>query len=579
MTKLVGLTLLINLLFLLPLIRPSQAGSGKISPDLLAKTANGGETEFFVLLSEQADLSGAAALRGKAKTRYVFEQLQATAQRSQRPLRAWLERQAVPYRAFYISNALLLSGDQKLVFALAGRAEVAYLESNPAWPRLDLPPTPPPLPARNQLAVEVNLSYVKADAVWAQGYTGQGVVIGGQDTGYAWQHPALLSSYRGWDGSAALHDYNWHDSIHTASSICGSDSSQPCDDNNHGTHTMGIALGHDGGNNQIGMAPDAEWIGCRNMDEGWGSPASYLECFEFFLAPYPLGGSPTEGVPELAPDVTINSWSCPEFEGCAWQTLQAAVEAQRAAGIMTVVAAGNGNDQCTGLDTPPGIYDAAYSIGALQTGSDQLAAFSKRGPVTVDGSNRLKPDLAAPGTSIRSSLRNGGYGSLSGTSMATPHVAGAVALLWSAVPNLKNNIAATEAVLNQGAVHLSTTDCHSQGWPNNLYGYGRLDVLAALDLAKVATAHFSHTEAVLSSPIDFLNLTTGLLPITSTWDFGDGAIITFTGSATESVRHSYLAEGAYSIVLTTSNAFGQSVFSRSVTVYRPKRYYLPLLQK
>lgn len=122
--------------------------------------------------------------------------------------------------------------------------------------------------------MEWNLQLVGADQVWALGATGQGVVIGGQDTGYDWDHPALIEQYRGWDGLSADHNYNWHDAIHSNSGFndCGADSPEPCDDNRHGTHTMGTMVGDDGAGNQVGMAPGAEWIGCRNMDEGVGTP-------------------------------------------------------------------------------------------------------------------------------------------------------------------------------------------------------------------------------------------------------------------------------------------------------------------
>jgi subtilisin family serine protease len=121
-----------------------------------------------------------------------------------------------------------------------------------------------------------------------------------------------------------------------------------------------------------------------------------------------------------------------------------------------------------------------YTVGALKTGTDVIAGFSSRGPVTIDGSNRRKPDISAPGTAIRSSTGDGGYGSLQGTSMAAPHVAGAVALLWSARPELKNQITLTEQLLDDSAVHLGSTACGDAGWPNNTFGYGRLDIQAAM---------------------------------------------------------------------------------------------------
>jgi serine protease AprX len=318
--------------------------------------------------------------------------------------------------------------------------------------------------------------------VWALGFTGQGIVVAGADTGIRWTHTALRPHYRGWDGSTADHDYNWHDSIHSGGGVCGPDSLQPCDDNGHGTHTIGTAIGDDGGTNQIGMAPGAKWIGCRNMDQGNGTPATYIECMEFFLAPYPVGGDPSQGDPTLAPDITTNSWGCPPSEGCSAGTLQAAVEAQRAAGIMMVVAAGNSGPACATVVDPPSLYDACYTVGALSTGTDNIASFSSRGPVLIDGSNRLKPDITAPGTSTRSSYRTSdtAYASLSGTSMATPHIAGAVALLWSARPEFRDDLEATEAALNSAAAHILSALCGDPGPPNNVYGWGRVDVLAAV---------------------------------------------------------------------------------------------------
>ncbi len=171
--------------------------------------------------------------------------------------------------------------------------------------------------------------------------------------------------------------------------------------------------------------------------------------------------------------------------------MQAAVEAQRAAGIMTVVSAGNdGYLGCSSIAEAPALYDAAYTVGSTDE-NDGLSGFSGRGPVTVDGSSRVKPDIVAPGRNIRSSLPGGGYGTKQGTSMAAPHIAGAAALLWSAVPQLVYDLEATETYLNQAASDIPSTLCESSGVPNNLYGWGLLDIHAAVQSAQIDLGHLN----------------------------------------------------------------------------------------
>jgi subtilisin family serine protease len=473
--------------------RASVPWMTKVDPALLADTADGATAEFLVVLVEQADLSGAARLIDKAdRGRYVYETLTAVAARTQAPLRTLLDRHGAAYRPYWVSNFIWVRGDQALVQALAARNEVHHVYANP-WQQVQLPtPTVAPGPRGTDLIVW-NIEIVRAPQVWAEGFTGQGVVIGGQDTGYQWDHPALRNKYRGWNGSAADHNYNWHDAIHEdlpqngSTNTCGFNLPAPCDDDGHGTHTMGTMVGDNGQGLQIGMAPGAKWIGCRNMDEGLGSPATYAECFEWFIAPYPVGGDPfTDGDPVRAPDVINNSWSCPQSEGCvAPDVLQAVVEAVRAAGILTVQSAGNGGPNCSTISTPAAIYDASFTVGATDD-QNLITGFSSRGPVTADGSGRLKPDIVAPGQGIESSVPGNSYAFLSGTSMAAPHVAGLVALLISAEPDLAGRVSALEEVMTQSALNIKTTEgCGTDttgSVPNNVYGWGRIDALAAYEL-------------------------------------------------------------------------------------------------
>ncbi len=411
--------------------------------------------------------------------------LRQTAESSQAGLRAWLDERGAPHQPFYIVNAILVEGTRELVEQLSARPDVLRIEPNPEI--VNPLPAASPEATEAPTAIEWGVDRTNAPVLWDLGVTGQGIVVAGQDTGIDWDHPALKSHYRGWNGSVADHDYNWHDSIRgVTGNPCGNDSVEPCDDHGHGTHTIGTVAGDDGGGNQIGMAPGARWIGCRNMDRGIGTPARYLECLEFFLAPYPVGGTPAEGDPAKAPDVTNNSWTCPPDEGCSWDTLKTAIEAQRAAGIMTVASAGNEGSACGTVQDPPALYDASYTVGST-TSSNGLSSFSSRGPAVnnLGDPTLMKPDIVAPGSSVRSSLPGGGYGTMSGTSMAGPHVAGAVALTWAARPDLKNNLNATENLLNVIATPLPAIVEGCGGnyvdGPNNSWGHGLLNLESVVD--------------------------------------------------------------------------------------------------
>ena len=489
--------------------RASAAWATKVDESLLQATADAAAAEFLIVLNTQADLSGAAALRGKtARGEYVYQTLTAVASRTQAPVRAILDAHDATYRSYWIHNMIWVSGDRELVRLMASRPDVSHVYAN-EWQSIDLPkPTTPSVALRDLSPVLWNIALTNAPDLWAKDYYGQGVVIGGQDTGYEWQHPAIMTKYRGWDGQNANHDYNWHDAIHAedpnspAPNPCGLSTAAPCDDNGHGTHTMGTMVGEmpdsqTGIDNAkwIGMAPGAKWIGCRNMESDKGSPVTYAECYEWFIAPYPYGGdSFTDGDPSKAPHAINNSWSCPTSEGCtSVDILREVVEAVTAAGIVTVHSAGNSGSTCGSVSTPSAIYDASFTVGATYR-DDDIASFSSRGPVTADGSGRLKPDIVAPGVSIYSSYRNGQYETLSGTSMAGPHVAGLVALLISADPDLAGQVEEIERIIVQSGHHLLTRqgcgDDTPTSVPNNVYGWGRIDALTALSLVNARDYEF-----------------------------------------------------------------------------------------
>jgi subtilisin family serine protease len=327
-------------------------------------------------------------------------------------------------------------------------------------------------------AIEWNVNKVNAPAVWSLGFNGSGFVVAGADTGIQWDHPALKPHYRGLnsDGSAN-HNYNWWDAVHATGSKCGADSKVPCDDSGHGTHTVGTMVGADAtGTNQIGVAPGATWIGCRNMNAGNGSPVLYIECLQFFVAPTDLSGKNPD--PNKRPHVIGNSYGCPKSEGCVADSLQKAVDAVIAASIFMSVSAGNSGPSCSTVSDPPGTYANVFSVAALAYNSDAIASYSSRGPVPITGV--LKPDISAPGSQVRSAYPTNTYASLSGTSMASPHITGIIPLLWQAKSDLVRNIPETIRVLRESSHPLASTTCGGNTTQNNVFGAGGVDVLAAV---------------------------------------------------------------------------------------------------
>jgi subtilisin family serine protease len=478
-----------------------------IDPRVLQDAQGGKTASFLVTLDKKANLSTLSEnIPEDQRIAQAVNRLQITASQTQPEVIEKLEGLGVRYQAYWIANTIAVWGNLRQVEAIAQIPQVAAIEPNQSF---EIPNTQSSNSPENPNAVQWNIAAINAPQVWSAS-TGQGIVYATADTGVEWDHPILRDNYRGWNSTAqqADHNNNWWDAIHsvTHGSICPANSPAPCDDQGHGTHVTGIGVGING----YGVAPGAKWIGCRNMDNGFGMPSTYIECLQFFMAPWDLQKQNPN--PALHADIISNSYSCPVSEGCTIDNihvLRDAVDAVRAAGIFMSVSAGNNGNYspsdpqigCGTINEPPALEQAVFTVGSVDVYGN-IATTSSRGPVTIDGSNRFKPNIAAPGVGVKSSylLTKGSYATLSGTSMAAPHVAGAVALLWSAYPNLRGKVNQTEALLESTAVPKFTTQTcggdTATSHPNHVYGYGELDVYGAYQLFPLLT-HFLYLPIVL----------------------------------------------------------------------------------
>ncbi|WP_328404616.1 S8 family serine peptidase [Streptomyces sp. NBC_00390] len=445
-----------------PTLSPAER---KIEPALRVQLDEG-KAAFWVYLDSAADLSAAARQSSKAgKGEAVFRAKTEHAARTQAGLIKALDGVKAEYTSYWIVNALRVVGTEKLAGTLAQRPEVARIDAD------DKVTIPKPAKGDREGAVDAvewNIDRIKAPQVWDQfGVRGEGMVVANIDSGVDHQHPAVRGQYRGLGaGGAYDHNYNWFD----PAGVCAG--AAPCDNNDHGTHTMGTMVGDDGGANKIGVAPGAKWIAAKGCETSSCSEASLLASGQWIVAPTDLNRQNPR--PDLAPHIVNNSWGSSVHDD--WY--QQIVDTWRAAGIFPAFSNGNSGPSCA-TSGSPGDYTASYSSGAFDI-NNTIASFSSRG---AGPGGTIKPNIAAPGVNVRSSVRNGGYGSFSGTSMASPHTAATVALMWSAAPALEGDIAQTEALLDGTAVDTDNTTCGGTAADNNVFGEGRLDALAAVQAA------------------------------------------------------------------------------------------------
>jgi len=441
----------------------AQGGEGMvpIDPAVLAALETKGEATFWVLFREQADLSPAFAIRDwDDRGRFVSERLVATAEASQARVRALLVASGAELRPFWIANVIeVKTANRALPHLLAAHPEVAEIVAPPEvepiviFPGVEQPPTE---------SIGWNLGHIRANLVWSiYGVTGEGAVVGSIDSGVEYDHPALVEQYRGNLGGGVFdHNYNWFD----PALLCGNPSIEPCDTDGHGTATTSIAVGDDGGDNQIGVAPGARFI----MAASDWTPARVLAAMQWMMAPTDLNGQNPR--PDLRPQVVNNSWG--------WTTpstyFLAAVQAWLASGIFPVFAVGNEGPGC-GTERIPAGYLEAYAVGAHDS-NDFIASFSSRGPSPFGGT---KPDIVAPGVDIRMAFPGGSYVTFSATSFSTPHVTGTVALMVSLNPELVGKPETVRLHLDHSAIDRSDLTCGGDPGDNNVWGEGRLDAFDA----------------------------------------------------------------------------------------------------
>jgi len=435
----------------------------------------------LLLLKDEVNVKQAVvSVPFKERGQVVFDVLRAKAAATQPPVIKELELLGVEYKPYWIVNMIAVKANYSAILRAATHGAIANIHPNFEF-RVNLEtPDDDEIHVESPNAIEWNINRVNAPKVWELGFRGKGGVVAGADTGVQWEHPALKNQYRGFNAEtgAADHNYNWWDAVHATGSRCGANSRFPCDDSGHGTHTVGTMVGDDGAANQIGVAPDAKWVACRNMNAGLGTPQTYIECLQFFVAPTDLNGERHD--PAKRPHVIGNSYGCPPSEGCVADSLLKAVENVAFAGIFMSVSAGNSGPSCSTVDAPPGTYRQVFSVGALGANSNTIASYSSRGPVRTGGTELVKPEISAPGSSVRSAYPTNNYASLSGTSMASPHISGIIALLWTAKPELAFNVEASALLLQSTALPLASTACGGNSTQNNVYGSGAVDVLAAV---------------------------------------------------------------------------------------------------
>ncbi|MFI2649642.1 S8 family serine peptidase [Micromonospora fulviviridis] len=457
------------------------AAANKIASNLKDRFRTQPASDFWITFDTKADLAPAKKIANwTTRGQFVYDALQAAAKSSAASVSAELDAAGVKYTSYPLVNAVLVKGGtQKLALDVASVGQVAEIHATPQVALVEpveekVPADQAARPAAPKAAAGAGtttwgLDAIHAPQAWAMGATGAGITVSNLDSGVQFDHPALMHQYRGTKPDGTVdHNYNW---MATRGTCTGA----PCDDNGHGTHTMGTMVGDDG-TEHVGVAPDAQWIATNGCCDSSGVE-SLLRSGWWLLAPTDVNGNNPD--PSKRPHVINNSWG-QTVEHNFDDFFQAIDEAWSAAGIFSVWSSGNTTPYAA-CDTvsSPGSAESAYSVGAYDS-DGTLASFSRKGE---GEGGRIKPEISAPGVAVRSSYPNNSYVEMAGTSMAAPHVAGAVADLWSYDPTLIGQVEQTRRLLADSAVDVDDTECGGTADVNNKYGEGQLDLVRLLELA------------------------------------------------------------------------------------------------
>jgi subtilisin family serine protease len=460
------------------------APDDKIEVLLLERFATQKSTNFIVSFSAQADLAPAYRMSWKARGEYVVESLRNTAAQSQAGAKTLLDGAGLRYQTFLAGNELyVFSGNLEIATRLAYLPEVSRITATRIYyldPTVERPfgdvswagellagdllytvPASTGLESPSPEALAWGISYTQADQFWTTfGVQGDGIIVANIDTGVQWNHPALDQAYRR--------------PVILATRAAGGTHrifvGHFCDNQGHGTHTIGSMVGDDDPSllYQAGMAPNAQWIACKGCESNFCTDFALNTCADWILAP---GDDPAN-----RPHVVNNSWG--GGGGDAWYLSK--VNAWRAAGIFPAFSAGNAGSSCNTLGSP-GDYQQSFA-SAAHNSSGTIASFSSRGPSAFGHDPYTKPNIAAPGVAVCSSVPTNAWScAYNGTSMASPHSAGAVALLWSCNPALIGQMDLTFQALQNSAGAPPAGNCGAppDGEGNYTYGYGYLNALAA----------------------------------------------------------------------------------------------------